>query len=149
MNANRKAQTLVVSSIAILVCAIISLHAQRSLIGRNYPRLAALLSPPAFNFDETYSSGDILDFKIGIGRVALMKILKDHYAADSLLLAGCVGQGANTSLLTIDSPDGTMLLEKQPDLCIWTGSKRRTLVLSLRDDVLVRVRLIITSIEGL
>ena len=37
-------------------------------LGRHHPRWAAFFSAPTFNFHETYTTGEVLDFRIGMSK---------------------------------------------------------------------------------
>ena len=79
------------SVVLVLVAAYvaISLSPLVGFIGRSSPAFAAALSPPWFNFESSYISGDVLEFKLGMSRSELKQILVARYAKDAVFDGNC------------------------------------------------------------
>src|SRR5437764_2618242 len=62
-------------------------------IARQDPALASYFRPPWFNFNATYTSGSVLNFRVGTDRTEFATALKNQYGGTGMLLATC-GTGA-------------------------------------------------------
>ena len=126
----------------------ISMSSLVGLIGRSSPGVAAAFSPPWFNFESSYISGDVLEFKLGMSRSELKRILVSRYAKDSVLDGNC---GTNAKyfmpVIRIDSTEGSRSLEEKDVLCVWNRLKRLHLIFSLKNDSVWQVRVIVTHSE--
>jgi hypothetical protein len=138
------------SVVLVLVAAYvaISLSPLVGFIGRSSPAFAAALSPPWFNFESSYISGDVLEFKLGMSRSELKQILVARYAKDAVFDGNC-GTDAKYAMpeIHIDSAEGSVSLTKRDVLCVWNKSKRLHLIFFLRNDLVVRLRVIVTHNE--
>jgi hypothetical protein len=139
----RKARAaLYLIGLALLVAySVVSISPLRDAVGRREPRIAALFSPPFLNFGATYTSGPVLEFQMGMNRLEIAQVLKEHYVKHSVLRGGC---GENVKFvmpdIEIDSAEGAALLMKKDVLCVWDQTKRITLILSMKNDSLSQVR---------
>lgn len=65
----------------------------KSAIGRTHPGWAASFSPVTFNFFQTYTSGKVQAFTVGMSRKAFIETLDHHYATSAFVTFSCVPQG--------------------------------------------------------
>jgi len=132
---------LAVVAILIVIYSGICVSRLPEALGRQRPGIAAIFSPPWSNFDVTYDSGSVLDFKIGMSREALARVLKARYASDAVLLGTC-GEHLKfavpeTAIVRIERADQLM---KKDVLCLWSKSTHVNLIFYVQNDVLLRVR---------
>ena len=103
---------------------VLALSPLRTAIGRTYPRVASLFSPPLFNFSAAYDSGSVLEFAVGMSRERTFELLKSHYAGRSELLANCVGTRANSLIPVTPSLDVASVYGGGEKMCAYLESGR-------------------------
>jgi hypothetical protein len=109
-------------------------------IGRTHPFIAAMLSPPFFNFSASYSAGDVAGFQIGGNRVDVVSAIRELYGYSGQLVASCTkSANQNAELVVIDNSDRVARLLEQDAICIWVPSRRLSIILWLEGDLLRRV----------
>ena len=114
--------------------------------GRHNPGLTANLSPRWFNFSATYSSGPVLEFKVGMSRLELAQVLKSRYAKNSVLEGGC---GAPVDVkfhlldIYIESDTGAYALSTRDRLCLMTRSKRQFMTFTIANDSVAKISIAI------
>jgi len=81
-----------------------------------------------------------------MSRSELSSALVTHYQDNSLLISGC---GANLKRvapdISLQSPEAKAILSTSDVLCV--NSRKLTVMLHLRDDALLKVRVVVTNTE--
>ncbi len=127
---------------------IVSISPLRESVGRRFPRVAAIFSPPWFNFGATYRSGRVLDFQIGMSRHDHARVLSDRYASRAVLQGGC---GDNTKFvipdIRIDSVEGSAMLAQNTTWCLRDNADRLSIFFSINHDSLSQIRVAVVHSE--
>jgi hypothetical protein len=134
-------------TISLLVMyGAICLSPMRKQIGRKHPGIAALLSPPWFNFDADYDSGSVLNFQLGMNRLELEHIIARYYVNNSVLRGGCGDNGKIVAPdIAIGSVESSELIQRKGVVCLWNKSKRLSVILSIPADSLSKVRVTVDN----
>jgi hypothetical protein len=91
--------------LAVLIaglCAytLVAITPLKALIGRSSPSAASLFSPPWLNFAHTYSTGRVIDFRVGMTRAEVYALLVSRYSGGGAIIANC-NAGQPYSLIPI------------------------------------------------
>lgn len=140
----RKHVLLVVGLIALAYVAV-AVTPIKTLMGRSHPGLAAAFSAPSFNFHAEYSAGEVLDFRIGMTREQFREVLAG-YSAVASLVATC-GGGTKTSMVELDNASEAFALTQRDIVCLWSDSRRLSLIFNFKEDHLDRIEMSLVNTE--
>jgi hypothetical protein len=144
---NRIQVLIMALAVSILYCGV-ALSPARKAIGRNHPGIAAFLSPPLFNFSETYTSGNVRGFAIGMSKTDVLRTLGKNFAGQALILPGCVGKRADAYISTEKAVELPSQLTTTDRLCVYPKSSREILEIEFHFDLVSRISATYVTIEG-
>lgn len=140
-------QVLVVALILVSAYIAVAVSPLRSAFGRSNPALASLFSAPTFNFSETYESGHVLEFKIGMSRAEFVRALEANYPANAALLSKCGGDsGYRPQVITRHDRSIWNELLKRPTVCL-SASRRLMLFFHFNGEELTRAKVAVVTME--
>ena len=139
----RKPILLVVGSIGLVYLGV-AMTPLKAMIGRDWPAVAAVFSPPWFNFHAEYSTGEVLEFKIGMSREQFQEIVKGYTGVASL--AGACGGGVNASMVQLNQPEALALLQRDV-VCLWFEARRMSLIFNFREQHIDRIEMSLVNVE--
>jgi hypothetical protein len=143
----RNIWTLVIS-IGVALYLVLALSPLKTTIGRSYPGVASVFSPPLFNFSASYESGSVLDFFVGMSREQTFSVLKGTYVGRSKLLSNCVGTRANSLIPVTASLDIASAYGGGDRLCAYLESGRLLLDFTFQNGAVSRIDLAYVRTEG-
>jgi hypothetical protein len=130
----------------LVIYLVVSLSPLRESIGRQFPRVAAIFSPPWFNFEAAYRTGNVLEFRVGMSRMEFARALLDHYASHAVLRGGC---GDDTKIaipdFEIKSDEGSAALRQKQMLCLWDAERKLRMTVILNHDSVSEVRVAVIN----
>ena len=126
----------VVGLVLLVYLALVASPLDRHL-GRSHPRLSAVLSPPFFNFRATYTSGRVLEFRIGMSRVEFGAAL-EGYSGAAVLMPSCAGEAGKAPLPLEDNPRVQSILSAQ-EVCLFSRKSRLGLFFHFEKELLSSV----------
>lgn len=146
---SRKMVTWVIVS-AVILYAVVAISPIPRSVGRVNPSIAALLSPPSFNFGAYYEDGQVLGFTLGESKLEAVKVLSSKYLDEVEFHNGCgTGVRRKPYFLSFDNADQLWSWgEKEPVWC-FSGTKSDMYVdLYFEGDYLKKVRVTKTNNEA-
>lgn len=111
---------LIYGSIGLLLIGylVLSVSAVKYDIGRRSPFIAALLSPPTFNFLGRYREGRVRGFEMGMSREELAATIVAEYSGRGHLVADCQISTARSLVPIGDGPELLELLSTSEVFCV-------------------------------
>jgi hypothetical protein len=110
------------------------------MLGRTNPSAASWLSPMDFNFSEMYTSGEVLQFKIGMTSGELRDTLLHNYAAHGRIIFNCTVTTA-ASVMAVESVSAMDFYNAGPHLCAQLDDEHLSARFDLANKVVVGIKL--------
>lgn len=131
---------LVVALVVISMYMLVAFSPLRDAIGRHYPEIAALFSPPDFNFLASYESGAALGIRVGMTRPELVETLTREFGSRALLdpVCGTSSSARSSPDVSIEAPEAFALLERDT-ICLDLANRRVVVIVYLVEDEVSKI----------
>lgn len=135
--------------IGILAMAyvVIALTPLKATIGRYSPSAASLFSPASFNFSHIYTSGNVLEFSVGMTRDELFETLIQNYSGRADLTVNCVVTTADAVVPITSGLDIAAIYGGGDRLCARLDSERLGFFVDFENNLVSRIKIVFVRNE--
>ncbi len=147
MRRRRQTAVIVALTFLCLLYIAIAVSPMPREIGRQRPEVASLFRPLLFNFAASYEDGHVLNFRIGLTRDELMRVLLANYAQTGVLAAAC-GREPGARPLTVAESEVPLsdrnavgAIVERSVVCLHMPARRMVLIFHVSNGQVGEIRL--------